>query len=160
MLDKLLMFTLLVLFLMILLMIILLLFTNKIECSAVVTENGIATDYTFVVKIHSAVSASVSSNAIIGAITGHNHLLKKAGRKGTTKAENCPPIDEETLCSLAAVLNAASNTTWNHEAAEKKIAIILDTSCGTARRNNFKRTINYELTIIAPYANNILFVIS
>lgn len=63
-----------------------------------------------------------------------------------------PPRDEETNCTLAAVLNAKSNTTCDHEAAEKKEARTLDESCGTAKRVNLKRTMNNELTVMPPYA--------
>ncbi len=53
---------------------------------------------------------------------------------------------------MAASFNAISRTTKDHEAAEKKKAASFEEPKGTARRFNFKRTINNELTNISPYA--------
>lgn len=87
-------------------------------------------------------------------MTGNNPYSNKTGSKGTTKTLDKPPRDEETNCTVSTVLNATSNTTCDHEAAEKKIAIPLDESAGSAKRNNLKRTINNELTLICPDATD------
>lgn len=72
--------------------------------------------------------------------------------KGTTKTVDKPPRDEETNCTVAAVFNAKSNTTCDHEAAEKCEACSFEESCGTAKRVNLKRTMNNEFTFMPPYA--------